>query len=151
MGLYTRHQLALLLALLAAGGLGLAVRHWRAVHPDVATRLERFDLEPQAERHSRGAERAQARGPLDLNRATADDLARLPGVGPALAARIIAARQAGGFDSVDDLTRVRGLGRGRIERLRPLLSVAESPDAATESPDITGDRPDDAASDVTDE
>lgn len=147
MGLYTRRQLVLLLALLAASGIGLAVRHWRAAHPDVATRLERFDLESQdlesqVEGHDRGGEgdrapeRPGARSPkpaatsadgdpLDLNRATADDLTRLPGVGPALAARIVAVRQTGTFASVDDLARVRGLGRGRIERLRALVSVEE--------------------------
>ncbi len=65
-------------------------------------------------------------GPLDLNEAGVDDLARLPGVGPGLAQRIVAARDAGGhFASVDDLRRVRGLGRVKRERLRPLITVAE--------------------------
>ncbi len=65
-------------------------------------------------------------GPLDLNRAGLDELMRLPGVGPALAARILAAREStGGFASVDDLLRVRGLGRSRLERLRPLVVVGE--------------------------
>jgi competence protein ComEA len=55
-----------------------------------------------------------------------DDLARLPGVGPGLAQRIVAARDEGGrFASVDDLRRVRGLGRVRRERLRPLITVGE--------------------------
>jgi competence ComEA-like helix-hairpin-helix protein len=142
MGLYTRRQLVLLLAVLAASGIGLAVRHWRAAHPDVAARLERFDLDSHDQRSDRGGETdrapdqpgtrspspaatSAAGDPLDLNRAAAGDLARLPGVGPALAARIVAARRAGTFTSVDDLARVRGLGRGRIERLRPLVSVTE--------------------------
>lgn len=65
-------------------------------------------------------------GPLDLNHARADELARLPGVGPALAARIIAAREVTGrFGSVDDLDRVPGLGRTKIERLRPLVVAGE--------------------------
>jgi competence ComEA-like helix-hairpin-helix protein len=64
--------------------------------------------------------------PLDLNEAGVDDLARLPGVGPGLAQRIVAARDADGrFASVDDLRRVRGLGRVRRERLRPLVTVGE--------------------------
>ena len=55
-----------------------------------------------------------------------DDLARLPGVGSGLAQRIVAARDEGGrFASVDDLRRVRGLGRVRRERLRPLITVGE--------------------------
>jgi competence protein ComEA len=65
-------------------------------------------------------------GPLDLNRAGPEELVRLPGVGPALAARIVAAREAGGrFASVDDLAQVRGLGRAEIDRLRPLVVVGE--------------------------
>src|SRR5262249_57577135 len=67
-----------------------------------------------------------APGPLDLNEAGVDDLARLPGVGPGLAQRIVAARDADGrFSSVDDLRRVRGLGRVRRERLRPPVTVGE--------------------------
>src|SRR5262245_10301004 len=164
-GLYTRHQLLLLLALLAAGGVGLAIRHWRAAHPEIVTRLERFDLDERSGDEARVFARPGPRGPksvpatgdappLDLNRATADDLARLPGVGASLAARIVATRQAANFESIDDLVRVKGLGRARIERLRPLLSVAESrdrsqardagaaspvrdaPDAGAEPPDI---------------
>jgi competence protein ComEA len=63
---------------------------------------------------------------VDLNRAGLDELAGLPGVGRALAARIVAAREAAGrFTSADDLRRVRGLGRAKIERLRPLVGSAE--------------------------
>jgi competence ComEA-like helix-hairpin-helix protein len=64
--------------------------------------------------------------PLDVNHAAAEALVRLPGVGPALAARIVAARQAlGPFATVDDLRRVRGLGRAKLERLRPLVRAGE--------------------------
>jgi competence protein ComEA len=62
--------------------------------------------------------------PLDVNRASAEDLGQLPGVGPALAARIVAARELGGpFASVDDLRRVRGLAVSRIDRFRSLITV----------------------------
>lgn len=63
--------------------------------------------------------------PIDLNRAGADELTRLPGVGPVLAARIVSRREAAGpFASVDDLAGVPGVGPGRLERLRPLVTVA---------------------------
>ncbi len=62
--------------------------------------------------------------PLDLNRASAAELERLPGIGPALAARIIAYRDSvGRFRAVDDLDRVRGIGPALLERLRPNVSV----------------------------
>lgn len=61
-------------------------------------------------------------GPVDLNHATAAELERLPGIGPALAARIVADREANGpFRSVDDLDRVRGIGPATVERLRPFV------------------------------
>jgi competence protein ComEA len=61
-----------------------------------------------------------------LNRATIQDLDRLPGVGPALARRIVTSReQAGRFESVDDLRRVAGLGPVRLGRLRGFVTVAE--------------------------
>ena len=63
--------------------------------------------------------------PLDLNRATAPDLEKLPGVGPALARRILEARAAkgGAFRSPDDLLSVRGIGPATLARLRPLIRV----------------------------
>jgi len=62
---------------------------------------------------------------LDRNRARAEDLERLPGVGPVLARRIAAHReQYGPFRSVDELLAVRGIGERLLERLRPRLRVA---------------------------
>lgn len=48
---------------------------------------------------------------IDVNRASAAELALLPGIGPALAARIVEERERNGpFVSLDDLVRVRGIG-----------------------------------------
>ncbi len=124
---YTRHQVLLLLMGLAAAGVGLAVREWRAAHPDLVDRLEQFDREPPSGGHPSAPEPSPpaTASALDLNRATLEDLARLPGVGPVLATRILEARLgAGRFGSVDDLRRIRGLGDVRLERLRSLLTVS---------------------------
>lgn len=65
---------------------------------------------------------------LDPNRAPDVELARLPGVGPALAARIIADREAHGpFRRPDDLLRVRGIGPATLERFQESLDVSEVP------------------------
>jgi len=62
---------------------------------------------------------------IDLNRATTDELTRLPGVGRALARRIVDARDAGGpFSQVDELGRVRGLSARKIEKLRAFVTIA---------------------------
>ncbi len=63
-------------------------------------------------------------GRLDLNRAGTAELEALPGVGPALAARILEERRArGGFRTVDELLDVPGIGPVVLERLRPHLGV----------------------------
>lgn len=66
-------------------------------------------------------------GPLpalvDVNRATGPDLQALPGIGPALAERIVEARKEQMFTSLDDLIRVRGIGAATVERLRPYATV----------------------------
>jgi len=68
---------------------------------------------------------------IDLDRATARDLERLPGIGPALAARIVADRvDRGPFRTPDALLRVRGIGPRTLNRIRPYL---EGPAGAADS------------------
>jgi competence ComEA-like helix-hairpin-helix protein len=70
-----------------------------------------------------GSSRSSGAGPTNINTASAGELESLPGVGPALAARIVAARREQMFSSLDDLTRVRGVGPATVERLRPFATV----------------------------
>ncbi len=57
-------------------------------------------------------------GPLDVNAADAEALEALPGIGPALAARIVADRERRGpFGSLAALSRVPGIGRATVARL----------------------------------
>ena len=59
---------------------------------------------------------ATPNGPIHINTATADDLQRLPGVGPALAQKIIEYRtQHGPFKSMADLDDVPGIGPTRLK------------------------------------
>jgi competence protein ComEA len=61
---------------------------------------------------------------VDLNAATAEDLAAVPGIGSALAAAVVADREARGpFPAVEALRRVRGVGPARMDRARPWLAV----------------------------
>lgn len=64
-------------------------------------------------------------GLLDLNRATAPELERLPGIGPVLAQNIVDHRERyGPFRAVEDLLAVSGIGPARLEQLRSLVTVA---------------------------
>lgn len=73
---------------------------------------------------SAGAAGTPGGSPIDLNRATAQELESLPGVGPATAAAIISHREAEGpFRSVEDLLDVRGIGEAKLESMRDLVVV----------------------------
>lgn len=62
--------------------------------------------------------------PIDVNRASAAELQRLPGIGPALSQRIIALRDSiGGFRSADQLEEVRGIGPVVLSKLKPLVRI----------------------------
>lgn len=62
--------------------------------------------------------------PLNLNRASAAELEAVPGIGPALAARIVAYRATNGpFATVEDLLNVPGIGEKTLGRLAPYLTA----------------------------
>ena len=65
--------------------------------------------------------------PININTASAEELETLPGIGPALAERIIAYRETHGlFKNVDDLINVKGIGEAVLSELRDLVSVGSS-------------------------
>jgi competence protein ComEA len=68
--------------------------------------------------------KAKVTGPIALNRASAKELESLDGIGPVLAARIIAYRnQNGPFLSVDDLMKVSGIGTVKFAQFKEKLRV----------------------------
>jgi len=74
------------------------------------------------------AQQAQAEvKPVDINTADAAELQKVPGIGEALARRIVEFREANGrFEKVDDLLNVRGIGVTSLEKLRPYLVVKKA-------------------------
>jgi competence protein ComEA len=68
--------------------------------------------------------RAQASAPVNINTASLTELDTLPGIGPALAQRIIDDRTANGpFQSPEDIKRVRGIGDALYEQIKDLITV----------------------------
>jgi competence protein ComEA len=67
-------------------------------------------------------------GRIVLNLASEEDLRRLPGIGPTRARAILELRQRlAKFRAVEDLLRVRGIGRKMIQRMRPAVVVDRPP------------------------
>lgn len=67
-------------------------------------------------------------GPVDINSADAEQLSEsLQGVGPAKAAAIVAYReQHGPFRSLDDLTKVKGIGASLLDKNKGLISFGSA-------------------------
>jgi competence protein ComEA len=60
---------------------------------------------------------------LDINTASEAEIEDLPGIGPVVAQRIIAARP---FKSADDLRNVKGIGDKKYEKLRPYFNESDA-------------------------
>lgn len=62
-------------------------------------------------------------GVVNLNDASEDELERLPGIGPAKARAIVDHRHGHPFRKLDELTKVKGIGRKTFGRLRPYITL----------------------------
>lgn len=165
MWIYAPSELRLLLVLAGVLLAGVGVREWRAGFPAHADRLEQFDRQTRPPAPPPGAipvasVRPPAGGappaggdmdprPLDLNRASAEQLARLPGVSESLARRIVVDReQAGPFASPCALRRVRGVGPRTLAGIRRLVTAGGQPSpihAPLDPPRATGQESREAA------
>jgi competence protein ComEA len=67
--------------------------------------------------------RAEVEGVVNLNEASAEELERLPGIGPAKARAIVEHRHAHPFRKAEELTRVKGIGRKTFGKLRPYITL----------------------------
>jgi competence protein ComEA len=70
-------------------------------------------------------------GKVILNTATAEELDKLPGVGPSKALRIVELRtKLGGFKRLEELFRIKGIKRKLLEKIRPLVVLDPPADCA---------------------
>jgi len=72
----------------------------------------------------RNAPPSSAGGRINVNMATAAELERLPGVGPAIARSILECRETmGRFSCVEDLLKVKGIGAKKLEAMRSMIAI----------------------------
>ena len=91
---------------------------WRVVGRRIAARgppAEKARPKPRTD-----AEAATAGRRINVNTATQAELEALPGVGPVIARRIIEGRP---YRSVEELERVKGIGKKRLEEIRPMVAA----------------------------
>lgn len=73
---------------------------------------------------SRHSKKENETGTVNINNATETELVALPGIGPSKARAIAEYRQQhGGFQSVDDLRQVKGIGAATLEKLRAHVTL----------------------------
>lgn len=61
---------------------------------------------------------------LDINKASQDDLSRLPGVGDAIALEIVKYRESrGGFKNIEELEKVKGIGPRKLEAIKEHVTI----------------------------
>lgn len=119
------------------------IRPWLTVHEEDSIAETETDTAPAQRKPSsapmEGDERksgvkkdAKLAGPIDINRASTEELQKLSGIGPKLSQRIVDERAKRPFKSVDDLRRVSGIGPKTLERLRPNITVGDSQKVGTD-------------------
>jgi comEA protein len=79
---------------------------------------------------SRSAAAHQAAARVNLNTASATELARLPGIGPAKAEAIVEFRAKEPFGKTEDLRKVKGIGDKLFQSLKDQITVGDAPSRA---------------------
>lgn len=116
----TRNETSALAFLAAAFLVGVFVRSQRDNLVPIPARAETI-ADPPAITESMKAGSSEL---ISINRATKQELERLPGVGPVLAERIIQYRESSkGFHSLNELTKVHGIGVKKMAALKQHLSL----------------------------
>ncbi len=107
----------------------IAAQHYPQAPPESGTNAGEDALAKQSNAGSKAAEVSadtteSERDTINVNTADATRLQELPGVGAAIAERIVEYREENGpFEEISDLRNVRGIGEARLENIRPYVTL----------------------------
>ncbi len=94
--------------------------------PELSEPTTSKSVEQQVDENSKQEVKEASAQPqiININKATAAELQQLDGIGPTYAQRILKYREEnGGFKSVDDLINIKGIGKKRLENIRPFVTL----------------------------
>jgi competence protein ComEA len=126
----TQGERRALFFLAALAILGAGTRLWRSKRPPgndttLDAQIAAVDSAPSKRGRIRQSANPPIRQPIDLDVASADEIEKLPGIGPSLAKRIVADRTANGpFGCLQGLDRVKGVGPALLSRLDSLATFS---------------------------
>jgi comEA protein len=124
---FTPQETKALIFLLAALIVGSGITLYKRSHPQFAPQLVLQGLESEAMQETgdvsnqAGSEKTL----IDINRAAAEDLQRLPGLGPALSRRLVEYRKINGpFVRIEDIVQVQGIGAKTFQRIKDYICAS---------------------------
>jgi comEA protein len=109
---------------LVAAGLALAFGVLASIGRADPARVAHAAEAQAAIAHAAAAAVAASDGVVNVNDANEEELSRLPGIGSTRARAILEHRKAHPFRKLDELTKIRGIGRKTFGRLRPYVTLS---------------------------
>ena len=107
---FTKEEKIILLFLLTALFVGTGVLYYKKLNPATSLPLQFIDFDER---------KIEEPGEINLNKATAEELVKIKGIGPVLAGRIISYREKyGPFRKIEDIKEIKGIGDKTFEKIR---------------------------------